>query len=161
MKMREVAELDFGLLGFVTDRETGWRRPLWVLLVRMDHDSRRCFLWHTRTQKLDDVVAGLEAAWEFFGDVPRHLAVNSFPIAVAGPDRRRPRLTPGFLEYARYRGFTVGSIEAVYPRYNSGLPTAMAEARNLRRPPSGMCFPYFRLHQGEFKNRSHKRFNVE
>ena len=29
MKMREVAELDFGLLGYITNRETGWRRPLW------------------------------------------------------------------------------------------------------------------------------------
>ena len=118
MEMQEVAELDFGLLGYIKDGETGLRRPMWVLLVRMGRHSRRCFLGPIYTQKLDDVVAGLEAAWEFFGDIPLHLVINNFPVAVAGPDPRHPRLTPGFLEYSRYRGFTVGPVQAVHPHNN-------------------------------------------
>ena len=126
MEMQEVAELAFGLLGYINDGETGLRRPLWVLLVRMGRPSRRCFLWPAYTQKLDDVVAGLEAAWEFFDDIPRHLVINNFPIAVAGANPRHPRLTPGFLEYSRYRGFTIGPVQAVRSHDNSrvehGIP---------------------------------------
>ena len=57
----EVAEVDFGRLGFILDQETGKRQAVWALLVVLTY-SRHGFLWPAYSQKLEDVIAGLEAA---------------------------------------------------------------------------------------------------
>ena len=90
----EVAELDFGRLGFIHDPETGRRRTVWALIVVLAH-SRHSFLWPTFSQRLEDVIAGLEAAWAFFGGVPRYLVIDNFPAAVAGADALHPQAHPG------------------------------------------------------------------
>ena len=47
----EVAELDFGRLGFIQDQEAGRRCTVWALIVVLAH-SRHSFLWPTYSQKL-------------------------------------------------------------------------------------------------------------
>ena len=111
----EVAELDFGRLGFIHDPETGRRRTVWALIVVLAH-SRHSFLWPTFSQKLEDVIAGLEAAWAFFGGVPRYLVIDNFPAAVAGADALHPRLTRGFLEYSQHRGFITDPARVRHPK---------------------------------------------
>ena len=111
----EVAELDFGRLGFIDDRETGRRRAVWALIVVLAH-SRHSFVWPTFSQKLDEVIGGLEAAWEFFGGIPRYLVIDNFPAAVAGADSLHPRLTRGFLEYSQRRGFITDPARVRHPR---------------------------------------------
>ena len=85
----EVAELDFGRLGYVQDQETDRRRAVWALLVVLTY-SRHSFLWPTYGQTLEDVIAGLEAAWAFFGGIPKYLVIDNFPAAVAGADALHP-----------------------------------------------------------------------
>ena len=46
--------------------------------------SRHCFVWPMQQQKLADVIAGLEAAWAFFGGMPKYLVIDNFPAAVRG-----------------------------------------------------------------------------
>ena len=46
----EVAELDFGRLGYIEDAETGRRRTVWALIVVLAY-SRHCFVWPTFNQK--------------------------------------------------------------------------------------------------------------
>ena len=111
----EVAELDFGRLGFIHDPETGRRRTVWALIVVLTH-SRHSFLWPTFSQRLEDVIAGLEAAWAFFGGVPRYLVIDNFPAAVAGADALHPRLTRGFLEYSQHRGFITDPARVRHPK---------------------------------------------
>ena len=111
----EVAEMDFGRLGFIRDPESGRRRTVWALVVVWRY-SRHCFVWPTTSQKLDAVIEGLEEAWAFFGGVPRYLVVDNFPAAVAGADALHPRLTRGFLEYARHRGFITDPARVRHPR---------------------------------------------
>ena len=110
-----VAELDFGRLGFIHDPETGRRRTVWALIVVLAH-SRHSFLWPTFSQRLEDVIAGLEAAWAFFGGVPRYLVIDNFPAAVAGADALHPRLTRGFLEYSQHRGFITDPARVRHPK---------------------------------------------
>ena len=101
----EVAEVDFGRLGMITDPATGKRRVVWALIVVLSY-SRHCFVWPTHSQKLEDVIAGLEAAWAFFGGVPRYLVIDNFPAAVAGPDALHPQADPGIsgvLPASRFR----------------------------------------------------------
>ena len=111
----EVAEMDFGRLGLMEDAETGRRRVVWALIVVLTY-SRHSFVWPTFSQKLVDVIDGLEAAWAFFEGVPKYLVIDNFPAAVAGPDRLHPRLTRGFLEYSQHRGFIADPARERHPR---------------------------------------------
>ena len=103
----EVAELGFGRLGYIQDPATGRRGAVWALLVVLAH-SRHSFLWPSYSQKLEEVIAGLEAAWAFFDGIPKYRVIDNFPAAVAGADSLHPRLTRGFLEYSQHRGFITG-----------------------------------------------------
>ena len=111
----DVAEMDFGRLGLMEDAETGRRRVVWALIIVLSY-SRHSFVWPTFSQKLVDVIEGLEAAWAFFEGVPKYLVIDNFPAAVAGPDRLHPRLTLGFLEYSQHRGFITDPARVRHPR---------------------------------------------
>jgi transposase len=111
----EVAEMDFGRLGMLRDPESGRRRLVWALVIVLSY-SRHCFVWPLVRQQLSDVVEGLEAAWAFFGGIPRYLVIDNFPAAVAGADPFNPRLTRGFLEYAQCRGFFADPARVRHPR---------------------------------------------
>ena len=89
----EVAEMDFGRLGFIHDPQSDRRHTVWALIVVLTY-SRHSFVWPTRSQRLQEVIAGLEAAWEFFGGVPRYLVIDNFPAAVAGVDALPPQTHP-------------------------------------------------------------------
>lgn len=102
----EVAEFDFGRLGPLFDPTTGRRRILWALNIVLVF-SRHQFAWPLFQQTLEEVIAGLEAAWRYFAGIPRRVVIDNFPAAVAGPDPLNPVLTRGFLEYSQARGFLV------------------------------------------------------
>ena len=111
----EVAELDFGRLGVIQDQETGRRCTVWAMIVVLAY-SRHSFLWPTYSQKLEEVIAGLEAAWAFFGGIPQYLVIDNFPAAVAGADALHPKLTRGFLEYSQHRGFITDPARVRHPK---------------------------------------------
>ena len=111
----EVVELDFGRLGLIHDPGTGRRRTVWALLLVLGY-SRHCFVWPTFSQTLEDVIAGLEAAWAFFGGIPKYMVVDNFPAALAGADALHPRLTRGFLEYSQHRGFICDPARVRHPK---------------------------------------------
>ena len=124
----EVAEADFGRLGLIPDLETGKRRVVWAMLIVLCH-SRHCFLWPLHQQTLPEVIAGLEAAWAFFGGMPRYLVIDNFPAAVMGPDPLHPRLTRGFLEYAQHRGFFVDPARVRHPKDKPKVERSVPYAR--------------------------------
>ena len=124
----EVAELDFGRLGYIVDQGTGRRQAVWALLVVLAY-SRHSFLWPTYSQNLDEVIAGLEATWTFFGGIPRYLVVDNFPAAVAGADALHPRLTRGFLEYSQHRGFITDPARVRHPKDKPKVERSVQYAR--------------------------------
>ena len=111
----EIAEMDFGRLGTLVHAETGARQVVWALTVVLPF-SRYAFVWLLVHQTLDEVIAGLDAAWQFFQGVPQRLIIDNFPAAVAGPDALEPRLTRGFLEYTQARGFLADPARVRRPR---------------------------------------------
>jgi len=111
----EAAEMDFVRFGPLVDRATGKKQVVWALAVVLSH-SRHAFLWPLVRQTLEEVVAGLEAAWWFFGGVPKRLVLDNFPAAVAGTDPLAPRLTRGFLEYSQARGFLADPARVRHPQ---------------------------------------------
>ena len=111
----EVAEADFGRLGMITDPATGRRQAVWAMVIVLCH-SRHCFVWPIQSQKLEDVIAGLEAAWAFFDGMSKYLVIDNFSPAVAGPDPLHPRFTKGFLEYSQCRGFIADAARVRKPK---------------------------------------------
>ena len=69
---------DFGRLVLVNDPDAGHSRAVWVLLAVLDY-SRHCLLRPTCGQTLEDVIAGLESAWAFFGGIPKYLVIDNCP----------------------------------------------------------------------------------
>ena len=81
-------QVDFGKLGRIPDAETVKQRELWAL-VFTPVVSRFSFAWLTHRQTLDDVIAGFEAAWAFFGGafatvIPEYVPRNIFRILWPG-----------------------------------------------------------------------------
>lgn len=111
----ELAEMDFDKLGPLVDATTGKRRTVWALVVVLCY-SRHAFVWPLYEQTLEEVVAGLEVAWAFFGGVPARLVLDNFPAAVAGTDPLAPKLTRGFLEYSQARGFVADPARVRRPQ---------------------------------------------
>ena len=143
----EVAELDFGRLGFIQDQEAGRRCTVWALIVVLTH-SRHSFLWPTYSQKLEEVIAGLEAAWAFFGGIPKYLVIDNFPAAVAGADALHPRLTRGFLEYSQHRGFITDPARVRHPKDKPKVERGVQYVRER----------FFK--GGEFKDLGHLRYEA-
>ena len=111
----EVVEVDFGCLGLIHDPGTGRRRTVWVLVLVLGY-SRHCFVWPNFSQKLEDVIDGLESPWSFFGGVPKYMVIDNFPAALAGADALHPRLTRGFIEYSQHRGFIGDPARVRHPK---------------------------------------------
>lgn len=114
----EVAEVDFGRLGLVTVPETGKRKLVHALVVTLVH-SRHQYVHVTHSQKLEDLVDGLEDAWAYFGGVPARVILDNLKAAVTKPDRYDPYFQRTFEEYAKHRGFV---IDAAPVRTPTGKP---------------------------------------
>jgi hypothetical protein len=101
-------------MGYVIDSE-GRRRKLWVLIVTLSM-SRYMFVWPTFCQTLVALCDGLEAAWRFFGGVPKRLVPDNLAAVVLRAHPTEPRLHPSFLEYAQSRGFFVDPARVRRPQ---------------------------------------------
>jgi len=102
----EVAEVDFGRLGLVWDPEKGRNRVTHALIVTLVH-SRHQYVHVTHSQKLEDLIGGLEDAWVFFQGVTRRLVIDNLRAAVTKSDIYDPVFERIFEEYATYRGFVI------------------------------------------------------
>ena len=114
----ELAEVDFGRLGLVWDPEAEKRRVHHALIVTLVH-SRHQYVHICASQKLEEVIEGLEDAWEFFGGVPVRVVLDNFKAAVRKADPYDPIFQRVFNEYAHYRGFV---IDAAVARHPTGKP---------------------------------------
>ena len=112
----EVAEVDFGRLGLVPDPETGKRRAAHALIVTLVY-SRHQYVHVSHTQKLSDLIAGLDDAWEFFGGVPSRVIIDNLKAAVTKADRYDPVFNRTFNMYADYHGFTIDAAEPESPKH--------------------------------------------
>jgi hypothetical protein len=91
--------------------------------------SRHQYVHTTHSQKLTDLLEGLEDSWEFFGGVPELLITDGLKAAVTKTDRYDPVFQRTFEEYARYRGFVIDSAR---PRDPTGKPVVERGVPYLR-----------------------------
>lgn len=124
----ELAEVDFGRLGYIRDPDSGRRRAVWALIVTLVH-SRHQYVHVTHTQKLPDLIDGIENAWEFFGGVAARVVLDNLKAAITKPDRYDPTIQRTFEEYATHRGFVV---DAAVVRHATGKPHVERNVQYVR-----------------------------
>lgn len=109
-----VLEFDFLELGTFEDENGHVIKVHGALLTAAV--SRHQFLWPCLSQKRDDVIAALEAAWEFFGGVFPVLLPDNLKAIVDKSDAIQPRFNDWFYEYAQHRGFEIDPARVRKPR---------------------------------------------
>ncbi len=109
------AQVDFARMGLIPAGDGEPQRVLWVLLVTLTV-SRYMFVWPTFVQTLEALCEGLDAAWSFFGAMPRTIVPDNMRAIVARPDSLEPKLSDGFSEYAQHRGLLVDPARVMHPR---------------------------------------------
>ena len=97
-------QVDFGRLGLVADGER--RRMCWALIFTAVV-SRHQFVWPTFSQTTAETIAGVEAAWRYFGGVFPVVIPDSMKAIVERADNTAPRINDTFMEYAQSRGFAI------------------------------------------------------
>jgi Mu transposase, C-terminal domain/Integrase core domain len=112
-KPGEEVQIDFGYLGMIGD---GDRRRRLHALVFTAVLSRYCFVYLTFSQTTAAVIAGCEAAWEFFGGMFKVLVPDNLKPVVDKADRLEPRWNREWLEYAQARGLVVDPARVRSPQ---------------------------------------------
>jgi transposase len=113
-------QVDFGKLGLVFDSDAGRRRVCHALIFT-PVVSRYTFVWLSFRQTIDDVIAGCEAAWTFFGGVFATVIPDNMKAIVERSDPLEPRLNQAFVEYAQSRGFVIDPARVRSPQDRSDL----------------------------------------
>ncbi len=111
----EVAEVDFGRLGLVPGEEPGKRRMVHALIVTLVY-SRHQYVHVTHSQKLKDLLEGLDDAWAFFGGVPGRVIVDNLKAAVTKADRYDPVFHRTFNQYAAHHDFVIDAAVKAEPK---------------------------------------------
>jgi hypothetical protein len=107
-------QVDFGYLGLIPAGD-GRRRKLHALVFTACF-SRYMFVYLTFSMTLEEVIAGCEDAWQFFGGVFRVVVPDNMSPVVAKADAVNPRLTREWLEYSQARGFVTDPARVRHPR---------------------------------------------
>ena len=114
-KPGEECQIDFARMGMIFDCDAGRRRVVHALIFTAVH-SRHMFVWLTFSQTLEAIIAGCEAAWQFFGGVFKVLIPDNMKPIVARADAINPRFTVGWLEYTQARGFVTDPARVASPQ---------------------------------------------
>ena len=108
-------QVDFGTLGRIFDPPTGRSRDCWAL-VFTPVVSRYGFVWLSFRQTTEDVIAGFEAAWAFYGGVFSTVIPDNLKAIVDRAHPLEPRLSEAFVEYAQCRGFAIDPARVRSPQ---------------------------------------------
>jgi hypothetical protein len=108
-------QIDFGYLGMLTDAADGRRRKVYALIFTAVF-SRHMFVWLTYSQTLAAVIAGCQAAWEFYGGVFAVLVPDNMKPVIAAADAVNPQFTQGWLDYASHAGFVTDPTRVRSPK---------------------------------------------
>jgi hypothetical protein len=107
-------QVDFGRMGLIPDPERGRMRFVWALIFTAVY-SRHCFVWLSFRQTTEAVIAGFEAAWEFFDGVFKVIIPDNMEAIVDRADAIEPRFNQAFVEYAQCRGFVIDPARVATP----------------------------------------------
>jgi hypothetical protein len=84
----------------------------------------------TFSQTVEEVIAGFEAAWQFFGGVFAVVIPDNLKAIVERADPTNPRINSTFLEYVQSRGFVVDPARVRRPQDKPRVERAIAYVRD-------------------------------
>lgn len=122
-------QVDFGYLGLVYDPLTDRQRRCHALIFSACY-SRHCFVFLTFTQTTEAVIAGLEAAWRFYGGVFRTVIPDNLKAVIDQADSTEPRFNQAFVEYAQARGFVIDPARVRRPQDKPRVERMVPFVRN-------------------------------
>lgn len=122
-------QIDFGRMGLLYDSQT-WRRRVCHALVVTACYSRHTFVWLTFRQTTEEVIAGLEAAWRFFGGVFKVVIPDNMGTIVDHADATEPKFNQTFIEYAQARGFEIDPARVRTPTDKPRVERTVPFVRN-------------------------------
>lgn len=122
-------QIDHGRMGWLPDPGTGRTRLVYGLIFTPCY-SRYHFCWLSFRQTLADVIAGCEAAWEFFGGVFEVLIPDCLKAIVNRADPIAPRFNPVFWNYAQSRGFFLDPARIRHPMDKPRVERVVPYCRN-------------------------------
>jgi transposase len=120
-------QVDFGRLGLIVDGDR--RRVCWALIFTACF-SRHLFVWPTFTQTTEDVIAGFEAAWLYFGGVFPVVIPDNMGSIVVEAENCAPRFNDVFFEYAQSRGFSIDAARVATPTDKPRVERTVPYVRN-------------------------------
>lgn len=120
-------QVDFGRLGLVADGER--HRVCWALIFTACC-SRHMFVWPTFHQTTEEVIAGFEAAWNYFGGIFAVVIPDNMKSVVVTAENTAPRFNDVFLEYAQSRGFVVDAARVATPTDKPRVERTVPYVRN-------------------------------
>jgi Integrase core domain len=123
------AQVDFGLMGRITDAVTGRVRKLWALIVTLCF-SRYQFVWPTFEQTTEAVCEGLDEAWKFFGGIAHTIVPDNMKAIIDEADPLTPRIVVAFAEYAQARGLLVDPARVRRPKDKARVERQVPYARD-------------------------------
>jgi len=105
-KPGEELQVDFCELGVTLDLKTGENRKLRAL-VMVAVRTRHMFVWPTWRCTTEELLAGLEAAFQFFGGAFGVVVIDNTKAAVRLASQVAAELHPGLLEHKQRWGYEV------------------------------------------------------
>jgi len=121
-------QIDFAQMGYLLDPVTGKKRRVHALIFTAVV-SRHMFVWLTYSQTLVAMIAGCEAAWEYFGGVFKVLIPDNLKAVVTAADAVNPRLSVGWLDYAQHAGFATDPARVRTPQDKPRVERAVQYVR--------------------------------
>lgn len=121
-------QIDFAQIGFITDADSGKRRKVHALIFTACY-SRHMFVSLSYSQTLSVVIAGCEAAWEFFGGMFKVLIPDNLKPVVIDADAVNPRLSTGWLDYSQHAGFATDTARIRSPQDKPKVERAVQYVR--------------------------------
>ena len=120
-------QVDFGYMGLIADGE---KRRKFQALIFTACFSRHVFVWPTFSQTTQEVIAGFEAAWLYFGGVFPVVIPDNMKSIVIEAENCAPRFNDVFLEYAQSRGFYIDAARVATPTDKPRVERTVQYVRN-------------------------------
>lgn len=122
----EEAQMDFGFMGYV--EIDGVKRKLHALIVTLVR-SRYMFVFPTLSQTVDDVCAGLDAAWLFLDGVVKIVIPDNASSMIIRAHPTSPTLGRAFAEYVQARGVLCDAARVEHPQDKGRVENQVAYVR--------------------------------
>ncbi|WP_235182765.1 IS21 family transposase [Gracilibacillus boraciitolerans] len=105
LPMGHQAQVDFGET--TVAKQDGTRQKLWFIVFVLSHSRYKFVRWLNRPFTTRDVIQSHEAAFEFYGGMPRELVYDQDHLIAVSENARDIILTKEFQAYQQVRKFSI------------------------------------------------------